>query len=243
MHFNFWSLVRTFPFVAFSQLKTNFWHVYSTWHSCVDFFERKMHSSLLLRTHSKRRGISAFFFNFANFSYTCTSWRVCTSILRTRSLTKTQTCKNCQLKVKNMLLSYFNSLRNFSKENIWSFCCFSSVLFFHFLLVSKNGSETGARIKTLSISLPTFIGVANCSSERKTVLKKKIFKRKRCCDLNVTEFAVENWTTTAIGWYSAKNAKFKFLQKPTEHTRCFVCRSEQKLSNSSRLKKNLWIQS
>ena len=47
----------------------------------------------------------AIFLNFANFCYMCTSWRVFTLILRIRSLTQTQNCKNFRRKEKKTCFS------------------------------------------------------------------------------------------------------------------------------------------
>ena len=92
------------------------------------------------------------------------------------------------------------------------FFFFALFLCFHIVLASKNGSGSGARKRTLSLSLPAFIKVARSSSE-KNVLKSEIFKKKRRFDLIWTECVVDERTTMAIGWTPAKSEKFKYSAK------------------------------
>ena len=131
-------------------------------------------------------------------------------------------------------------MRNFNKAIFWSLCCFSSVLCFHFLLAFKNGSGTGSWIRTLSLSLPAFNRVAR---RKQTFWKRKIFSRKRFCDLNMTESVVDKRTTMAIGWNFEKSAKFKFLAK-TSRTYTLLCLAGPSKIYRTHLtrKNNLWIQ-
>ena len=93
------------------------------------------------------------------------------------------------------------------------------MLCFHFLLAFKTGSGTGGWMRTLSLSLPAFNRVAR---RKENVLKNKIFSRKRCCDLIMTESVLDKRTTKAIGWNSTESEKFKLLVE-TNRTYTLLC--------------------